>query len=183
MAEEKELELVEENEDGGELTGEQTLKKLREKLKLCQRERQEFLETSQRLRADYVNLKRETEANKLELLKFANQNLLLDLLGLADNFELAFANKTIWEQAPPEWRQGVEQIYQKLRGLFERYHLVEITALNQPFNPEEHQALTTIDTDDPKRDNTVAEVVQKGYKLEAKVVRPAGVKIYQIKQR
>ncbi|MEK7650485.1 MAG: nucleotide exchange factor GrpE [Patescibacteria group bacterium] len=181
MAEEKDLEFVEETEDGSELTGEQAVKKLREKLELSQSERQEFLETSQRLRADYVNLKRETESSQIELIKFANQKLLLDLLGLADNFELAFANKNAWEQAPPEWRQGVEQIYQKLRELFKQYQLEEIAALNQPFDPEQHQALATLDTDNPEQDNTVAEVIQKGYKLHSKIIRPAGVKIYQVK--
>lgn len=181
MAEEKELEFVDEAGDGSELTAEQMAKKLREKLKLTQAERQEFLETSQRLRADYVNLKRETETSQIELVKFANQKLLLDLLGLADNFELAFANKTAWEQAPPEWRQGVEQIYQKLRELFKQYNLEEIVALNQPFDPEQHQAIATLDTNKPEQDNTVAEVIQKGYKLNGKIIRPAGVKIYQVK--
>src|SRR3989344_6757839 len=73
------------------------LKKLREKLKVSQAERQEFLEMSQRLKADYVNLKRDEAKLREENRRYAKHDLLLELLDVVDSFDLAMANKETWE--------------------------------------------------------------------------------------
>ena len=175
MSQEPEIELIDEGEI--EATPEQLLKKLHDKLKLCQTERQEFLETSQRLRADYVNLKRESDSSGEKLAKFANEKLLLEIIGLADNFEQAVVYKDLWEKAPLEWRRGIEQIYHKLKSVLRRYGVEEVEALGQTFNPAEHQALAVLDTEKKEEDNMVMEIVQKGYRLHDRIIRPAGVKI------
>lgn len=153
------------------------IKKLREKLKLCQAERQEYLETSQRLRADYVNYKRDVEKEKEELAKFAKSGLLTELMDLADSFELAFSNKPAWESVNENWRRGIEYIYSKLITIFEQNGMEEINPLGQPFDPVEHHSIAVIDAATAADDNKVLEVVQKGYKLHGRVIRPAKVKV------
>ena len=153
------------------------LKKLREKLKVCQKERQEFLEMSQRLKADYVNLKRDEAKLRDENRKYAKHDLLLELLVVVDSFDLAMANKEAWEAVPANWRQGVEYIYGKLLTILKQHDLTEINPLGQPFNPELQHSVATIDTTEADEDNMVLNVVQKGYKLHDRVIRPAKVKV------
>ena len=172
MAEEKDLEFEEE-----ELGSEEALKKLREKLKLAQAERQEYLEASQRLRADYVNLKRESETARLELTKFANEGLLLETISVLDSFEQAFSHQESWAGVPEVWRQGVEQIHDKLGAVLKKHGIEVLDPVGQEFNPSEAQAVGTIDTEKDEDDNMVLEVVQKGYRLHGKVIRPASVRV------
>ena len=156
---------------------EASIKKLREKLKTCQKERQEFLEMSQRLKADYVNLKRDEEKRRGEMAQFAKSSLLLELLDLADSFDLAFNNKEAWESVNENWRKGVEYIYAKLITIFEQNDLMMIDPLGEIFDPEEHHSVMTTPVENESEDNQVLEVVQKGYKLNGRVLRPAKVKV------
>jgi len=153
------------------------LKKLREKLKVSQAERQEFLEMSQRLKADYVNLKRDEAKLREENRRYAKHDLLLELLDVVDSFDLAMANKETWEVVSANWRQGVEYIYGKLLTILKQHDLTEINPLGQAFNPELGHSVGTIDTEKSDEDNMVLEVVQKGYKLHDRVIRPAKVKV------
>lgn len=179
MPDEQELEL--EPSDEAEGVAEEhladELKKLKAKLKLCQTERQEYLDASQRLRADYVNLKRASEQERDKLAKFASERLVLELLGIVDNFDHALADRAAWEALPAEWRQGMEQIASKLRAVLSNHGVVEDNPLGQSFDPALHQAVGTIDTDNQDDDNTILAVLQKGYRLHGRVIRPASVKV------
>jgi molecular chaperone GrpE len=168
------------NEEGealSEVNPQAALKKLREKLKVSQAERQEYLEMSQRLKADYVNLKRDEAKLREENRKYAKHDLLLELLDVADSFDMAMANKEAWEAVPANWRKGVEYIYSKLLTILKQHDLTEINPLGQEFNPAEHHSVATIDTTESDDDNMVLNVVQKGYKLHDRVIRPAKVKV------
>ena len=145
---------------------EEALKKMRAKLKQCQIEKQEYLETSQRLRADYVNLKRNSEQERGQTIKFANENLLLELIDLMDNLDQAAA-----------WFPGTEQIAAKFMSILKQNGVEIINPVKQAFSPAESQAIATVDTDNPEEDNIVLEVSQKGYRLNGRVVRPASVKV------
>lgn len=171
MSEEKDLEIEE------ELDPTESLKKLRDKLRVCRQERQEYLDASQRLRADYVNLKRESETARAELTKFANEGLLLETISVLDSFEQAFSHQDSWAGVPEVWRKGVEQIHSKLEVVLKKHGIEVIEPLNQAFDPTEAQAVGTIDTDKDEDDNMVLEVVQKGYRLHGKVIRPASVRV------
>lgn len=170
-------------EDEGEESVEGKFKKLREKLKQCQKEKQEHLETSQRFRADYINLKQSVEKAQTEIVKFANEGLVLELIELADSFDMAFVDRAAWETVPEGWRQGVEQIYAKLQTLFKKHGLDEITRTGVLFNPETHQSVGLVETENKKEDNLVTEIIKKGYALHGKVIRPAQVRVrhYQTK--
>ena len=73
------------------------LKKIRDKLKQCIKEKQGNLEGWQRIRADFVNIKKENEKSRIELKKYANEQLILDILPVLDSFDMASANKKAWD--------------------------------------------------------------------------------------
>jgi molecular chaperone GrpE len=162
--------------EGAELGGK--LKKLREELKTCHSERSEYLAGWQRAKADYLNLKKEGEIGRGEIAKWAKEGVLTDLFTIADSFEMAFGNKEAWEQAPPNWRQGIEYIYNQLQTIF-RDHDVEIISpiVGEKFNHAEQEPIGTIPTEKEEDDDKIEEVIKKGYKLHGKIVRPASVKV------
>ena len=170
-------EFVPEDGEGNVESAEGKLKKLRAELKQCQADKQEYLTLSQRLKADYLNLEKATEARRGEIIQFANQTLLLDLLDLVDSFDLAFANKEAWEAVAGNWRQGVEYIYTKLTGILRDHGLEAIDPIGEPFDPERHESIESVATDKAEEDEKVVAVMKKGYRLQGKVLRPAQVKV------
>jgi len=90
------------------------LKKIRDKLKQCIKEKQSNLEGWQRTRADFVNIKKENEKSRIELKKYANEQLILDILPVLDSFDMASANKKAWESVDKNWRDGIMYIQAQL---------------------------------------------------------------------
>ena len=153
------------------------LKNLRAKLKNSEQKAAEYLAGWQRAKADYLNLQREEVAAKAELASFAKKPILNELIHLADVFDLAVANKEAWEAVPENWRQGVEYIHKELLSILERHGLTTINPQGDLFNPRLHHSVGVLETKNENEDNTVLEVVQKGYFLGEEVVRPAQVKV------
>ncbi len=150
---------------------------LKEKLKQCEKEKQEYLDGWQRSRADYLNLQREEESRRGEIKKYAQIELLEELLPVADNFELAFANQAAWQALPANWREGIEHIYRGLQGIFRQYGLEEIApGAGEPFDPLHHHSIGTVMIADETGEGTIQEVAKKGYILNGKILRPAQVK-------
>lgn len=158
------------------------MKRLRDQLKECQKEKQEYLDGWQRARADLQNLKKEQAGEREKMIKFAQEDLLYELLSVTDSFTMAFADKEAWEKVDTNWRTGVEYIYAQLKGVLERKGITEIAPLDQKFDPGEHTSIEAISTDDAGKDETIVEVVQNGYRLNGKVIRPARVKVAQYKK-
>jgi molecular chaperone GrpE len=129
------------------------------------------------LRADYLNLQKNQAEFSSQIVKAANEKLIKDLLSTLESFELAFSNKAAWEAVDATWRAGVENIYQRLLATLQKHGVVVINPLKQPFNPEEQQSVGVVETALDTDDNMVLEVVQKGYLLNGKVLKPALVKI------
>ncbi len=164
------IEIEEEEIDSRALVG-----KLRERLKKCQEEKQEYLSGWQRAQADFVNARRRSEIEQKEFAAFAAENLLRELLPVLDSFEMAFSQKESWEKVPPEWRAGVEQIYAKMQSLIARHHVVTVDPIGEIFNPREHISVASVPVEKKEDDHHVVSVTQKGYILEGKVLRPAQV--------
>ncbi len=163
-------------------SGIDAVKKLRERLKTCVQEKQEYLDGWQRARADFLNLKKETAAEKERFAKFANEDIIHELLVVLDSFGMAFGNTEVWEKVDKNWRTGVEYIYAQFMEILEHHGVKPIDPKGEMFNPEEHASFEVIKTDKKEEDNMVAEVVQKGYRLRDKVIRAARVKIKQYTQ-
>ena len=153
-----------------------TLKKLREKLRVCEQEKKDNLDGWQRMRADFANARKEEETRRGDMIKFASEGLVEDMLPVLDSFSMAFANKEAWEKVDASWRKGVEYIYSQMFSVLESRGLSEIGAVGEKIDPRMHIAMEGIPTDDANNVDTVVEVVQKGYRLHNKVIRPAKVK-------
>ena len=108
-------------------------KDLRDKLKICAKEKAEYLAGWQRTKADYINLKNEFEKKRVDLLKFANEKIIYDLLAVLDSFQMATADKSAWEKLPANWRQGIENIHNQLESILRDYGLKRLDGLGQNF--------------------------------------------------
>ena len=166
-----------ESEDESESLGLQ-IKKLREKNRVCEKDKKEYLDGWQRMRADFANARKEEEARRGELIKFASEGLIEDLLPVLDSFSSAFANKEAWEKVDPTWRKGVEYIYAQFYSVLESRGLASLGVVDEKFDPRIHTALEEIASSSDSQVGTVAEVVHKGYRFHSKVVRPASVKVF-----
>jgi molecular chaperone GrpE len=154
------------------------MKKLREKLKACEKEKKEYLDGWQRMRADFANIKKDEDVRRGETIKFASEGLVDDLLPVLDSFSMAFGNKEAWEKVDENWRKGVEYIYAQMYSVLESRGLTEIGKIGEQIDPRTHIAIEEVQTSNEKESNTVSEVIQKGYRLHNKVIRPAKVKAF-----
>ncbi len=154
------------------------LKKIREKLHLCEKEKREYLDGWQRMRADFANVRKEEETRRGEMIKFASEGLVEDLLPVLDSFSMAFANKEAWEKVDANWRKGVEYIYAQMYAVLESRGLTEIGKVGEPVDPRSHVTMAEVATSSEEQVHTIAEVIQKGYRLHSKVIRPAKVKTF-----
>ncbi|MFQ5662064.1 MAG: nucleotide exchange factor GrpE [Candidatus Paceibacteria bacterium] len=166
-----------EDEEGGA----ETIKKLREKLKKCTSEKQEYLDGWQRSKADFVNAKKKDEELRAGLVAFAKEGLILDLLSSVDNFEMAFANKDAWESVDKNWRVGIEHIHSQLLKTLGEHGLEQFDPSGEQFDPNRHDSVESVVTDRKEDDHKIVEVVQKGYILGGKIIRPAKVKVGEYK--
>jgi molecular chaperone GrpE len=156
------------------------VKKLKEKIKQLEAEKLEYLTGWQKSKADYINSNKRAEEEKKDLTKYLNRDLILDILPVLDSFDMAMANKESWEATPKNWRLGVEYIYSQLLSALGNYGLSQNNPAGEKFNPELHEAVGVVNTDNHDDESTIAEVVGKGYKLHDTTLRGAKVKIYQV---
>ena len=173
------IEFVEEDGEGAEIAASNKIKKIREELGVCKKERDEHLAALQRARADYVNLKRDMEESGARSGKLAKEKLITDLLPILDAFDMAMGNKETWEQVDENWRKGIEYIHSQFHKVLEENGVSVVDDLKADFDPVKHEPLETIETDDKKLDQTIAEIIQKGYCIGDKVIRSAKIKLYQ----
>lgn len=125
-----------------------------------------------RLMADFQNFKRRVEKEKSDIYAYANEKLVSQLLDVIDNFERALLH----EEADDSYVEGMKMIFKQLTGVLEKAWLEEINALGEDFDPNFHNAVMTEDNDDYDS-GKVTEVMQKGYLLNKKVIRPSMVKV------
>ncbi len=172
---------VESTEDGEALPTKDVAKKLREDLKICRKEKEEYLTGWQRAKADYVNLQKD-EANKLKDLRgFVTTGMVEDLLPALDSFDMAFSNREAWEKVDANWRAGVEYIQQQFISALASYGVSKIDQVGVVFDPTLHESIETLETNDQSKDHTIVSITQSGYKIGEKIIRPARVKVYSLK--
>ena len=125
-----------------------------------------------RLLADFQNYKRRVEKEKSDLYSYANEKLVTELLDVLDNFERALGQG----ESGDGFKEGMEMIFKQLLGVLEKSGLAEIAALGEDFDPNFHNAVMTEETDEYES-GKVSGVLQKGYTLNGKVIRPSMVKV------
>lgn len=125
-----------------------------------------------RLMADFQNFKRRTEKEKSDIYAFANEKIISGLLDVIDNFERAMATGN----AEDSFFKGMEMILKQLLGVLDRAGAEEIKALGEDFDPNYHNAVMMEDSTEYES-GKVTEVLQKGYTLNNRVIRPSMVKV------
>ena len=165
------------DEEGAVLGATAKLKELLEKLKKCESEKSEYLTGWQRMKADTVNARKRDEERQKEMIQYANEGLILDLLPVLDSFEMAKANKEAWEKVDKNWRTGIEYIQSQILTILEKNNLKEINPIGQVYNALEHEAIEMLPAKDESEDGKVLLVINKGYKLGDRVIRPPKVKV------
>lgn len=125
-----------------------------------------------RLMADFQNYKKRVEKEKTDLYSYANEKLVTELLDVLDNFERALGH----EDEGDGFKEGMEMIFKQLSDVLEKSGLAEIPALGEDFDPNYHNAVMTEETEEYES-GKVSGVLQKGYTLNGKVIRPSMVKV------
>ena len=126
-----------------------------------------------RLQAEFDNFRKRTAKEKLDLTVTASENVIKDILPVFDDFERALQNME--KNGNEADMQCVTLIFNKLKDTLRKKGLEEIEAMGAEFNTDEHEALTMIPAPDEDHKGKVLDVIQKGYKINGKVIRFARV--------
>lgn len=132
-----------------------------------------------RLMAEFQNFKKRSAKEKQDIHSYANEKIIKDLLDVLDNFERAISlmdngNDDIKSDENNAMQEGISLIYSQLLEVLKKAGLEEIEALGQEFDPKFHHAVLN-DPSDEFKSGEVSKVLQKGYKLNDRVIRPAMV--------
>ena len=150
--------------EGDDESAKDKLKKLRDELKICKKERDDYLAGWQRAKADFINARRDEEKARAEFVKFAAEQVLKEMLAVADSLELSNGADS-------------KPIYNQFMDILKKAGVSQIESMGKKFNPLEHEALEGKEVSDEKEDNIVVEESQKGYMIYDRVLRPSKVKV------
>lgn len=151
--------------------------KLKAKIKELEKKNADLLDSWQRDKADFINTRKRDEEEKLNFLKFAKADIISELLPVLDSFESAFKNKENWEKVDKNWRVGVEYIHTQLGNILGTHGLKVINPAGELYNSSRDEAIETVKVDDKEKDGKILEVVQLGYELNGKEIRPPKVRV------
>jgi molecular chaperone GrpE len=166
----EDLEIIEIEEESDELES------LRQQLDAAQAQADEFLDDLRRERAAFQNFKRRQENERVELRQSVASSFVIDILPIIDDFERAL-DAVPEEQAEQPWIEGIQLIQRKLRTVLESTGVVPIKVEpGQLFDPFLHEAVSYEENEDYCEGEIIA-VVQKGYQLGTRTLRPAMVRV------
>ena len=127
--------------------------------------------------AELLNYKKRKDLEVSSMLKYANSDIILEMLSIVDDLERAIKlDDNILDDEVSKFLSGIKIIYSRLVSILEKYEVKEIDALNKEFDPTYHQAVLTEKVEGVKP-NIVVEVLQKGYMYKDKVIRHTMVKV------
>lgn len=152
------------------------IKDLKEKLKKCEAEKQDYLVGWQRAKADHINARKNEEKYREDYAAYRAEDMLRKFLDIGDAFREAFKNNG-FQNLAENYKKGIEAIFNKFEKMLEYYNVKPYDCLGEIFNPALHEGLIIEETEDEKKDNIVLEEFQKGYTINNKVLRPAKVKV------
>ena len=133
-----------------------------------------------RLYSEFDNYRRRTQKEKLDIIKNASEKIIVGLLPVLDDMERAMKYERSGNEPDNETdREGLTLIYNKMYNYLKQQGLEEIHAVGEPFNVDLHEAVTTVPATKEEEKGLVLDEIQKGYKLNEKVIRFSKVVIYQ----
>ncbi|MHB8125638.1 MAG: nucleotide exchange factor GrpE [Desulfitobacteriaceae bacterium] len=157
------------------LTIEEKVVQLEAELEVAKTQATEYYAHLQRLQADFDNYRKRTQKEKEDISKYAAERLVGAILPVLDNFERAIGSVQT-SQDIAGYAQGVEMIFRQMHNVLIKEGLAVIEAVGQPFDPNLHEAILSVESEEHP-ENTVVEEVQKGYYLKDRVLRPSMVKV------
>lgn len=143
---------------------------LKEQVAKLEKEKDEYLNGWRRAKAECINQQKDEMKRMEDVVKFANTEIIKDLLIVLDSFELS-----LLATKDPESKKGIEIIYAQFEKILNKYGLEKIKALGEDFDPAVHEAMLQEESD--KKSGIILEEMVKGWKLNGKVIRPTKVKI------
>jgi molecular chaperone GrpE len=151
------------------------IEELKKKLEETEKLKNEYLAGWQRARADLINYKKEEMERVGSFIKIAQEGLIFEFLPILDNFDIA-EKEIPNELKENENMKGLLQIKQQILDFLRKKGVEEIKSVGEKFNPAYHEVVGEVDTDQFET-GTIVEEVQKGYKINGRVLRPAKVKV------
>lgn len=150
---------------------------IEEKLKKAEQDAAEHHDAWLRARAEADNVRKRAQVEVTNAHKFAIENFATELLAVKDSLEAALAAQNASVES---LKSGAELTLKQLVTVFERFKVAEVNPQGQKFDPHRHQAIGTVESD--AEPNTVVQVLQKGYLLNDRVIRPALVMVARAKE-
>ena len=149
---------------------------LEESLKEAERKAQEHYDAWMYAKAESENIRRRAVEDVSKAHKFAVERFANEILAVKDSLEAGLA---VESTAVESFKSGMELTLKQLSGVFEKFNISEINPVGEKFDAHKHQAIAMLDSDQPA--NTVISVMQKGYALNDRVLRPALVMVAKTK--
>lgn len=155
---------------------------LEAKLKAAEQKADAYYDRLLRASAEFDNYKKRTTREMQDVVRYANEKMLKELLTVVDNLERAIESAQQESAQKDPLLEGVRLTLSGIEKIFERHHVKPITALGEPFDPNFHQAMMQEErADEP--DNTVVLEMQRGYMLHDRLLRPAMVVVSKAKNK
>ena len=170
----KKKDIETENEMENEFEQEK-IKALEEEIEKLQEEAASYKDRWLRAAAEFENFRRRNEKDRIDWIKSANKDLILELINVYEHLVLAIQSADN-DQVPENFRKGIIMVHDQLKDLLKKYGLRRIEAVGEEFDPQYHQAIICT----PKEgfdDNIIFDCIQNGYILNDKVLRPARVAV------
>jgi molecular chaperone GrpE len=140
-------------------------------------EKKEYLDLSQRTRADYMNFKKEVDAERISMRKFSTKRFIEELLPVLDAYDMAQGNKAAWEAVDKNWRSGIEYIFGQLKSVLEKEGVTQFGKVGDTFDPNLHESMEMVAVTDSAENGKIVSVLQSGYRMHDTILRPARVKV------
>ncbi len=150
------------------------IKELQERIHKLEQEKEQLRDQALRKMAEFDNYKRRTEKEFLSILQNASESLIVELLPVLDDFERFLDHAKKESENNQSMLEGVELIYKKLSTILEKQGLKKMETIGQEFDPEKHQALMQVESEEHESGHIVEEHL-KGYTLNDKVIRHSQV--------
>tara|TARA_A100001015_G_C14701227_1_gene598372 strand:+ start:50 stop:670 length:621 start_codon:yes stop_codon:yes gene_type:complete len=163
---------AQEEPSSDENTHDSDIEALEDKVSLLEESEKEAQDKLLRTLAEFENFKKRQEVEKLNFVKYANEKTILDLLPVMDSFSMAKPQFDASDEK--DLKEGFVLIFKQLETFFEKMGVEKIDAIDQEFDPNLHQAISSEEVEGVDA-NKVVKVMQDGFKMADKVIRPAMV--------
>jgi len=161
----------------------ENLEELKRKLEECQKQKDEYLAGWQRARADFLNYKKEEIERIEEILKYADVGLILKILPILDNFEIAARQTFALQNKSSQEKENIDKVIQgflqikiQLEEFLKNQGVEKIKSVGEKFDPNFMEVVETVEAKG-KASGIVIEEIQKGYKINGRLLRPAKIKV------